>query len=211
MMNLKTLSTWLAAAGILLSSACTASQLGPAPETEPGLSPTPAVTPADTPGPQRSDPPAVPSEDFSRDGWLVFRSDEPGYHFHYPGGIQVRRDDPQPGSVSLTGPLIGDDYWPQIIISHPSDREGFNPPEEVDLEAWLLSHNLLADERLPDLQIGGTTAIHTRLDRSPQSYACDRYYFARAGQLYQIIIGHAGDKEDWIFYERFLRSFQFEE
>jgi hypothetical protein len=66
------------------------------------------------------------------------------------------------------------------------------------------------DELAPEVQIAGTTAIHLRHDRSPQSYAFDRYYFARAGQLYMILIGHTGDKEDWTLYDHFLQSFQFD-
>lgn len=50
---------------------------------------------------------------------------------------------------------------------------------------------------------------HHQACRSPQSYAYDRYYFARAGQLYMIVIGHFGDREDWALYNHFLGSFQF--
>ena len=52
-------------------------------------------------------------------------------------------------------------------------------------------------------------AIHTRHDRSPQSFADDRYFFAKSGQLFMVVIGHAGDKEDWGTYNRFLESIQF--
>jgi hypothetical protein len=44
----------------------------------------------------------------------------------------------------------------------------------------------------------------------PQSYAFDRYYFARSGQLFMILIGHVGDKEDWELYNYFLQNFQFD-
>jgi len=60
------------------------------------------------------------------------------------------------------------------------------------------------------VQIGGTTAIHLRHDLSPQSYAYDRYYFAKSGQLYMIVIGHTGDKEDWKTYNHFLDNFKFD-
>ncbi len=63
--------------------------------------------------------------------------------------------------------------------------------------------------RMPDEQIAGTTAIHFRHDRSPQSYAADLYFFARAGQLYLVTIGHSSDIEDWDLNHRFLQSFQF--
>ena len=63
---------------------------------------------------------------------------------------------------------------------------------------------------MPDEQIAGTTAIHFRHERSPQSYAVDRYYFARDGQLYMILIGHSSEVEDWNLNNRFLQSFQFD-
>jgi hypothetical protein len=80
-----------------------------------------------------------------------------------------------------------------------------------------MGHNLLSaggnqstsEIRQPDTQIAGMLAIHTRFERSPQSYAYDRYYFAKSGQLYMIVISHSGDKEDWEVYNRFLESIQF--
>jgi hypothetical protein len=66
-----------------------------------------------------------------------------------------------------------------------------------------------AEMRQPDAQIAGTTAIHTRLPRSPQTYAYDKYFFAHSGQLYTVVLLHAGDKEDWDLYNHFLASIQF--
>ena len=88
--------------------------------------------------------------------------------------------------------------------------QNYRPPADADLLQWLTDHNLLGEERMPDVQIAGTTAVHLRHERSPQSYAFDRYYFARSGQLYMIVIGHVGDKEDWEIYNHFLQNFQFE-
>ena len=82
-------------------------------------------------------------------------------------------------------------------------------PKEQILDKWLTDHNLVGDERLPDLLIAGTIAIHFQHDRSPQSYAYDRYYFAKSGQLYMVVIGHSEDKEDWELYNHFLESIQF--
>jgi hypothetical protein len=103
---------------------------------------------------------------------------------------------------------MGSESWG---IAHPSDREEYRPPEDTDLLQWLTDHNLLGENRMPDEQIAGTTAVHFRHERSPQSYAFDQYYFSHAGQLYQITIGHSGDTEDWELNNRFLQSFQFEE
>jgi hypothetical protein len=68
----------------------------------------------------------------------------------------------------------------------------------------------VTDVRQPDLQIAGTTAVHTRFDRGQQSYAQDRFYFAKSGQLYAVTILHTGDKEDWKLYNHFLESVQFQ-
>ena len=81
----------------------------------------------------------------------------------------------------------------------------------MDLAQRLTDHNLLGGERLSDVWIAGTTAVHLPHDRSPHSYAYDRYFFARSGQLYMIVIGHVAEREDWELYNHFLESLQFEQ
>jgi putative hemolysin len=152
--------------------------------------------------------PSATSEEAS-DGWTTYRNEEFGYSFQYPSDAEIVQDDNPLGSISIIGPLVDDEFWPQFTISHPRDREEYRPPEDADLLRWLTDHNLLGDEQKPDIQIAGTTAIHLRHERSSQSYAFDRYYFTRGGQLYMIVIGHAGDREDWELYNHFLSSFQF--
>jgi hypothetical protein len=170
--------------------------------SQPSPSPV-APTPSNTPGPNFA-------SDVIADGCRIYRNTELGYSFHYPADAKIINNDDPLKSISVIGPDVGGDRWPQYTISHPADREDYRPPEDVDLEKWLTDHNLLAEARQPDMQIAGTLAIHLRFDRSPQSYAYDRYFFAKAGQLYMIVIGHAGDKEDWELYNHFLQSFQFE-
>lgn len=175
-----------------------------------------AATPEPTSSPAPSDasptdaPPAAEAE-FAADGWRIYRNQELGYSFHYPADAQLVADDNPLRSLSVVGPVVDGESWPQFTISHPADREDYRPPEDVDLETWLIENGLLGDERQADVQIAGTTAIHVRFDRSPQSYAYDRYFLAKSGQLYMIVIGHTGDKEDWQLYDRFLQSFQFEQ
>lgn len=155
--------------------------------------------------------------ELASDGWKIYRNEKLGYGFHYPVDATVVPNDEPLRGLSIIGPLIGTDNWPQFTISHPSDREEYRPPEDVDLAQWLMGHNLLSaggnqstsEIRQPDTQIAGMLAIHTRFERSPQSYAYDRYYFAKSGQLYMIVISHSGDKEDWEVYNRFLESIQF--
>ncbi len=169
------------------------------------------ATAAPTGSPAVTEPAPTATAEFADDGWKIYRNEEFGYSFHYPAEANIVMNDDPLGGLSIVGPLVAGENWPQISLSHPGDREEYRPPEGVDLLLWLTDHNLLGEKRQPDTQIAGSTAIHFRHDRSPQSYADDRYYFARSGQLYLIVIGHAGDKEDWELYNRFLESFQFEE
>ena len=142
--------------------------------------------------------------------WKTYRDKELGYRLSYPADAKiVMNDDPLKG-FSIVGPEKNGESWPMISVSHPSDREEYRPLPGADLLRWLTDHNLLGAERKPDAQIAGTPAVHLRHERSPQSYAFDMYYFARDGQLYQVILGHTGDKEDWALYNTFLQSIQFE-
>ncbi|MBN1666819.1 MAG: DUF333 domain-containing protein [Anaerolineales bacterium] len=150
------------------------------------------------------------TNEIASDGCKIYRNEALGYSFHYPADAQIIPNDEPLRSISIEGPLTDGEYWPQFTISHPNDREDFRPPEDADLVQWLTDHNLLGDVRLPDVQIAGTTAVHLRHDRSPQSYAYDRYFFVKDSQLYMILIGHTGDQEDWDLYNHFLSSFQFE-
>jgi len=157
------------------------------------------------------EPTTVPeaTTELTSDGWKIYRHADLGYSFAYPAEASIVEDDNPLKSFSIVGPVVNGERWPFITISHPGDREEYLPPENADLEEWLTNHNLIGDARQPDLEIAGVPAVHLRHDRSPQSYAFDRYYFAHDGQLYMIVIGHTGDKEDWELYDMFLKSFQF--
>ena len=146
--------------------------------------------------------------EIAEDGWKVFRNAEPGYLFHYPADTKIITNDEPLKSISIIPELEGAQEF-DISISHPRDREEYRLPEGADLQQWLIDHYLTGETRLPDVQIAGTRAIHFRHERSPQSYAMDRYYFANQGQLYMIIIGHTGESEDWDLYNHFLEKFQF--
>jgi putative hemolysin len=140
------------------------------------------------------------------DGWKTYRNELLGYSFQYPADAELITEDNPLKSLFISGPGMGNESWG---ISHPSDREEYRPPEGVDLFQWLTDHYLVGEKRMPDTQIAGTLAIHFRHERSPQSPAADRYYFARAGQLYMVLIGH-GEIEDWDLNNRFLQSIQFD-
>jgi putative hemolysin len=140
------------------------------------------------------------------DGWSTYRNELLGYSFQYPADAEIIIADEPLKSLLISGPGMGNETWG---ISHPSDREEYRPPEGVDLSQWLTDHYLVGEQRMPDTQIAGTPAIHFRHERSPQSPADDRYYFAQSGQLYMVLIGH-GEAEDWELNNRFLQSIQFD-
>ena len=142
------------------------------------------------------------------DGWVIYTNDALGYSFHYPAHAEIITNDEPLKSLYISGPGMGGETW---SIAHPGDREEYRPTEGVDLLQWLTDHYLLGEVRLPDEQIAGTTAIHFRHERSPQSPADDKYLFARDGQLYLVTIGHSSEVEDWGLNNRFLQSFQFDE
>lgn len=142
------------------------------------------------------------------DSWQTYHNEQLGYSFQYPADARIGIDDNPLKSLSISGPGMGEEFWG---ISHPSDREEFRPPEGVDLLQWLTYHYLVGEKRMPDTQIAGTLAIHYRHERSPQSYADDRYFFAKDGQLYMVLIGHGSETEDWELNNRFLQSIRFDE
>jgi hypothetical protein len=139
-------------------------------------------------------------------GWRTYRNEVLGYSFQYPANAQIIIADEPHRSLIVSGSGMGGESW---VISHPSDRDEFRPPENVDLFQWLTDHYLVGEKRMSDTQIAGTLAIHFRHERSPQSYADDRYYFASSGQLYMVLIGH-GETEDWDLNNHFLQSIQFD-
>ncbi len=151
--------------------------------------------------------PSVPPENDSN-GWKIYTNDTLGYSFHYPPEAQVTINDDPLKSLFISGSGMGGETWG---IAHPGDRDEFRPPENVDLLQWLTDHYLLGEVRLPDEQIAGNTAIHFRHESSPQSFADDKYFFAKNGQLYMVTIGHSNQVEDWELNNRFLQSFQFQE
>ena len=156
-------------------------------------------------GPSGSLPQPTPE---NVDGWKTYRNESLGYSFQYPADAQIGEDDNPLNSLSLSGGGMGEEFW---SISHPGDRDEFRPPEDADLFQWLTDHYLVGENRQPDTQIAGALAIHYRHERSPQSYADDRYFFAKDGQLYMVLIGHGSETEDWELNNQFLQSIRFDE
>jgi hypothetical protein len=148
------------------------------------------------------------SSEIDSNGWKIYTNDALGYSFQYPPETQVTINDDPLKSLYISGSGMGGESW---SIAHPGDRDEFHPPENIDLMQWLTDHYLVGEVRLPDEQIAGTAAIHFRHESSPQSFADDKYFFAKSGQLYMITIGHSNQMEDWELNNRFLQSIQFHE
>jgi putative hemolysin len=154
---------------------------------------------------QPSTGPATPTPETAANGWKIYRDARTGLYFEYPPDATLEAVNGNPQDLSITGP----GGWPSFLISFPSDREDFRPPEGTDLAQFLTDRYLMPENRQADAQIAGELAIHTRFERSQQAFADDRYFFAHNGQLFNILIGHQDDKEDWELYNRFLGSFKF--
>jgi putative hemolysin len=146
------------------------------------------------------------STDMVPNGWKIYSDETLGYQFYLPVGAQITTNDEPLNSLFVDGAVMEAETW---SIAHPTDRPEFQLPLDTDLLQWLNDHNMVGENRQPDEKIAGTTAIHFRHEASQQSYAFDQYYFANAGQLYLITIGHSSGIEDWNLNNTFLQSFRF--
>lgn len=150
----------------------------------------------------------VPAAETASDGCRIYRDERLGYSFHYPADAEiVSNDDPLHG-ISVVGPLVNGETRFLFSIAHPDDREEFRPPEGADLAQWLEQHYLMGETRMADVQIAGYSAVRLHHERSPQSYASDRYYFARAGQLF-VIYTQFFDTQEVSPYNHILQTLQF--
>ena len=145
--------------------------------------------------------------------WVTYHDAAAGIRFAYPADAVLSHNDDPLSGLSVIGPLQENENWPMFFINFSPDREEYRPPEGVDLTQWLIDHSLLGvdQETLPDVTIAGATAIHLHHAASPQSYASDSYFFTRGGQLYNVVILHTADRQDWELYSRFLDSIQFDD
>lgn len=141
------------------------------------------------------------------EGWVRYHNEQIAFNFLYPsdGSVEIQNNG---NTVLITGPVVDNETWPVFSISFPSDQAAYLVPSGSDLKQWLIDHNMYAEQPLPDRIIAATTAIHTRYPGGAQSYPHDSFFFVLQGQLYVIIIDHAGGKEDWDLYNRFLDSIQ---
>ena len=118
-------------------------------ECKPGDS---LLTPVPTVSPVVTGPTPTAAAGVASDGWKIYRNEELGYSFHYPADTKISMNDEPLKSISI-GPEKEGEQWPSISISHPGDREDYRPPEGAGLLQWLTDHNLLGEDRMPDVQI----------------------------------------------------------
>lgn len=144
------------------------------------------------------------------EGWKLYRNGQLGYTFQYPSDADLTMNENMEDGLTITGPLVDDNNWPMLYVSHPVNNPDYHPAADANLVTWLKDHYLLREELAEEREISGVTAVHSRKPRSEQSYADDRYFFVHDGQVYTIVILHTGDKEDWELYNHFLDSFQFD-
>lgn len=58
-------------------------------------------------------------------------------------------------------------------------------------------------------ELAGLPALRVTTQGGAHSYGSDQYYLIHGEQLFMIGILHAGGREDWELYEKFLESFSF--
>jgi hypothetical protein len=167
-------------------------------ECQPARVATQAAAPTSAPAIDPASPPPA--------GWEVYTHPNLGYSFYVPVGGEIETDEID-RSISYVGPLAGDGHWPLFGIAHPN-LDDYHPPQDADLQTWLVEHNRLPGRVVGTRFIAGEAAIHTRNDNGPQACDDDRYYFVHAGQVYEITVMHTAE-EDWSVYDVFLDSFRF--
>jgi len=149
-----------------------------------------------------------PVSELAEDGWLVYRNEIVGFSFHLPPDAIVTSVGDPNKTLTIQGPMVDDEYWPMIFINYPSDRPEFSMPEATELDSWLESNNIMMGERLEDTTISSEKAVHLRQETSAQSFASDHFFFAKDGRVFNIVILHTGEKEDWELYNHFLENFE---
>jgi hypothetical protein len=146
----------------------------------------------------------APAPEAGYEGWKPYLNEQFGYALWYPGDCTVMGAEPDK-SVEFLGPLVDDEHWPVLTVAHPN-LDFYRPPAGADVIQWFADWSMTYNEVV---EIAGLPAIHRVHTGSPQSYAHDEYYFIRGDQLFSIVIIHAGRRQDWELYDKFLQGFTF--
>jgi hypothetical protein len=140
-------------------------------------------------------------------GWKSYTNERFAYTLQYPGDATLL-ESPQGTGVQISGPLVGNERWPILEVSH-YDSGFYHPPAGTDVAQWVTQSVLVYDEIDTGVEIAGLAAVHLRTEATQQSYALDEYYVIKNNQLFRIGILHAGGREDWNLYNEFLQGFRF--
>lgn len=146
----------------------------------------------------------APAPEAGYEGWKPYLNEELGYALWYPGDCAVMGSEPD-RSVEFVGPLVDDEHWPVLMVAHPN-LDFYRPSAGADVRQWFADRDMSYDDIV---EIAGLPAVHRAYPGSPQAYAQDEYYFIHGDQLFSIVIIHAGRRQDWDLYDKFLQSFQF--
>ncbi len=141
------------------------------------------------------------------EGWLPYLNEEFGYALLYPGECTVMGNNFDE-SVTFSGPLVGNDFWPILTVGH-YDSDFYHPPADVDLVQWITDHGLPYAEINTEVEIAGLPAVHARYEGGQGGRGSDDFYFIRGEQLFNIMILDAGELADWEVYNKFLQGITF--
>jgi hypothetical protein len=141
------------------------------------------------------------------EGWKPYLNARFGYVLWVPGDCQVMGANLNE-SVQFSGPLVEGEYWPVLTVSH-YDSEFYRPPAGTDVAQWIADNEVPYDEIDTQVLLGGLPAVRLRSEAGPGWYASDSYYVIKDGQLFHILILHAGGREDWELYDMFLQGVLF--
>jgi putative hemolysin len=147
----------------------------------------------------------APAASAGYDGWNAYTNERFGYSLKYPGDATLL-ESPQGTGIQITGPLVDNERWPFLEVSH-FDSDFYRPPAGTDVAQWVTQFVLAYDEIDTGAEIAGLPAVHLTTNATERSYGFDEYYVIKDGQLFRINIIHAGGQEDWNLYNAFLGSF----
>lgn len=139
--------------------------------------------------------------------WNTYTNAGFGYVLRYPSGSAMMEGNGQ-DSVQFSGPLVDNEHWPCLSVSHPNS-DFYRPPAGTDVYQWIADSEMPYDE-IEQLQLAGLPAVRLGVEATPQSYACDDYYLIHGEQLFRLQVLHCAGPQDAELYDLFLKSFQFE-
>ncbi len=145
------------------------------------------------------------SADYS--DWQTYTNEVFGYSVQVPGDIMIL-EAPDNSFVNFDGPLVDNERWPMLSISHYAS-DFYRPGKGIEVREWILDSEIVYDEIGLESELAGWPVIHLSVESSPQANGSDEYYLIKDRQLFRIALLHAAGKEDWTLYNQFLESFTF--